>query len=243
MPERRATIVLVHGSNHGGWCWERVVPLLEAGGYEVRTPTLKGLAERADELTPEVGLPDHVDDIVGLLEGEDLRSVVLVGHSAGGSVLPGVADHCEDRLKELVYLDAFVIHDGESLMDVEPPASREAFLTIAREQGDGWRIPPQKQALERWGLDDPADREWVWERLTDMPLKVSTDLVEAPLGAVNRLSRTFIDLTDPKNPGVIPSTDRARAEGMEMREIATGHDAMVTAPAELAELLDEIARR
>lgn len=243
MAEPRTTIVLVHGSNHGGWCWERVVPLLESAGYEVRTPTLKGLAERADELTPEVGLPDHVDDIVGLLEGEDLQSVVLVGHSAGGSVLPGVADRCEDRLKELVYLDAFVIDEGESLMDVEPPDSREAFMAIAREQGDGWRIPPQKQALERWGLDDPADREWVWERLTDMPLKVSTDPVEAPLGAVNRLPRTFIDLTDPKNPGVIPSTERARAEGMEMREIATGHDAMVTAPAELAGLLDEIARR
>ena len=83
----------------------------------------------------------------------------------------------------------------------------------------------------------------VWERLTDMPLKVSTDPVEAPLGAVNRLPRAFIDLTDPKNPGVVPSTERARAEGMEMCEIATDHDAMVTPPAELAGLLDEIASR
>jgi len=243
MAESRTTIVLVHGSNHGGWCWERVVPLLEAEGYEVRTPTLKGLAERANELTPEVGLPDHVKDIVGLLEGEDLESVVLVGHSAGGSVLPGVADQCEGRLKGLVYLDAFVIHDGESLMDVEPPDSREAFTAIALEQGDGWRIPPQEQALERWGLDDPADREWVWECLTDMPLKAVTDPVEAPRGAVKRLPRTFIDLTDPKNPGLSPSTERARAEGMEMREIPTGHDAMVTAPAELAGLIGELASR
>lgn len=243
MPEPRNTIVLVHGSNHGGWCWERVVPLLEADGHAVHTPTLKGLAERADELTPEVGLSDHVDDIVGLLEGEDLQSVVLVAHSAGGAVMPGVADRCEGRLKRVVYLDAFVVHDGESLMDVEPPDSRQAFLDVAGEQGDGWRIPAQESALKRWGLEDPADREWVWERLTDMPLKATTDRVEAPLGAVNRLPRTFIDLTDPKNPGLIPSTDRARTEGMEMREIATGHDAMVSAPAELAELIDEIASR
>jgi pimeloyl-ACP methyl ester carboxylesterase len=243
MPESRVTIVLVHGANHGGWCWERVVPLLEAAGYEVRTPTLTGLAERSDELTPEVGLAEHVDDIVGLVEGENLESVVLVGHSAGGAVLPGVADRCKDRLKQLVYLDAFVIHDGESLMDLEPPDAQEAFLAVAREQGDGWRIPPQEQALERWGLVDPFDRDWVWEHVTDMPLKVCTDPVQAPLRTASGLPRTFIDLTDPKNPGIVPSTHRARAEGMEMREITTGHDAMITAPSELAQLLDEIASR
>lgn len=243
MPEPRTTIVLIHGSNHGGWCWERVVPLLEDAGYEVRTPTLPGLAERANELTPELGLSDDVDDISGLLEGEDLNSVVLVGHSAAGAVLPGIADRCEDRIGHLVYLDAFVLHDGESVMDLEPPDSREAFLAAAREQGDGWKIPVQKGVLERWGLNDPVDREWVWAHLTEMPLKPTTDPVQAPLGAAQRLPRAFIDLTDPKNPGLIPSTERARLEGMEMHEIATGHDAMVTAPAELAEILDEIASR
>ncbi|MFM8526921.1 MAG: alpha/beta hydrolase [bacterium] len=77
MTESRATLVLVYGANHGGWCWERIVPRLEASAYEVRTPTLTGLAERSHELTPEVGLSDHIDAIVGLLEGEDLESVVI----------------------------------------------------------------------------------------------------------------------------------------------------------------------
>ena len=147
-----ATFVLVHGSNHGGWCWERVTPLLEAAGHSVCAPTLTGLAERADELTPEVGLSTHVSDITELIEGEDLRGVTLVGHSYAGAVIIGAAEIVRDRIARLVYLDAFLPRDRESVLDTEPPQSREAFLQIAREQGDGWRVPPQKSFLDRWGL-------------------------------------------------------------------------------------------
>ena len=237
-----STFVLVHGSNHGGWCWQRVTPLLEAAGHIAHTPTLIGLAERADELTPEIGLAAHVADVVELIEGEGLEEVTLVGHSYAGAVITGAAEIVADRIAGLVYLDAFLPRDGESLMDIEPPGSRASFLEIAREQGDGWRLPPQKSFLDRWGLTDPADRRWVWENLTDMPLLASTEPLSAPTDAARRLPRTFIDLTAPKNPGTVPATERAREEGIELLEIATGHDAMVTEPARLAELLQKIVR-
>ena len=161
----------------------------------------------------------------------------MVGHSYAGAVITGAAEFVGDRLSSLAYLDAFLPRDGESLMDLEPQESREAFLKIAREQGDGWRLPPQESFLDRWGLIDPADRKWVWENLTDMPIRASIEPLSAPTGSARKLPRTFIDLTSPKNPGTVTATERAREEGLEILEIATGHDAMVSAPAALAELL------
>ena len=220
-----------------------MVPLLEAAGNNVYAPSLPGMAERAAELTPEIGLSTHVDDVVELLDCEDMQDVTLVGHSYAGAVITGVAELRPGRIGRLVYLDAFMPGDGESVMDMEPPASREAFLEVVREQGDGWRVVAQEEYLERWGVTDPGDRAWVWPRLTDQPFLSCTEAVKAPNHVARKLPRTFIDLTGPKNSGLVPSTERARAEGVEMLEIATGHDAMVTAPARLAEMLSEIAGR
>ena len=219
------------------------MPLLEAAGHRVFAPTLTGLAERAAELTPQVGLSTHVEDVAGLLEAEGLRDVTLVGHSYAGAVITGVADRCPGRIAQLVYLDAFLPRHGESVMDMEPPDSRQAFLEIAREQGGGWKIPPQQAFLDRWGLTDPGDREWVWARLTAQPLLTCTEPLDAPDAAAGQLPRAFIDLTTPKNRALDPSTGRAREEGLEMLEIATGHDAMVTEPQRLAGMLAGIAER
>ena len=219
------------------------MPLLEAAGHVVYAPSLPGMAERAAELTPETGLSMHVDDVVSLLDDEGLEGLMLVGHSYAGAVITGVAELRPERIARLVYLDAFMPDDGESVMDMEPPASREAFERVVREQGDGWRVVAQEEYLERWGVTDPDDRAWVWARLTDQPFRTCTEKVKAPNHVARQLPRTFIELTSPKNAGLIPSTERARSEGVEMMEIATGHDAMVTEPERLAELLDAIGKR
>src|SRR6266511_3487775 len=97
-----AVFVLVHGGFHGGWCWRRVAPHLRAAGHEVYTPTLTGLGERAHLATPETGLDTHIRDVLGVLAFEDLRDVVLVGHSMAGMVVTGVAERAPDRLAHLV---------------------------------------------------------------------------------------------------------------------------------------------
>ncbi len=101
-----STFVLIHGAWHGGWCWERVAPLLRAAGHAVHTPTLTGLAERADLLNPEVGLETHLADLADLLTGADLREAILVGHSYGGMLITGMAERLPARLGHLIYLDA-----------------------------------------------------------------------------------------------------------------------------------------
>src|SRR5207244_4738918 len=93
-----ATFVLVHGGWHGGWCWQKVIPFLEAAGHEVYAPTLTGLAERASELSPEVGLETHIKDIEGLLVEKDLHAVILVSHSYSGMVITGVVDAVPERI-------------------------------------------------------------------------------------------------------------------------------------------------
>src|SRR5215471_17762390 len=135
------TYVLVHGAWHGGWCWRKVRDALERSGAEVYTPTLTGLGERAHLASKDIGLDTHVADVLGVLEGEDLSEVVLVGHSYSGMVVTAVADRAADRVARLVYLDAVVPNDGQCLYDRAPPQVRTSWEEQARVGGEGWRVP------------------------------------------------------------------------------------------------------
>jgi pimeloyl-ACP methyl ester carboxylesterase len=137
-----ATFVLVHGAWFGGWCWQKVIPLLKAAGHEVHAPTLTGLAERASELSPAVGLDTHIQEIVGLLEEKNLHGVILVGHSYSAMVITGVVDQVPERIAHLVYLDTFVPRDGESMADISPLVIR-LLGKQAQAHGDGWKVPPR----------------------------------------------------------------------------------------------------
>src|SRR3954468_17985304 len=125
-----ATYVLVHGGGHGGWCYQKVAALLRGAGHDVYTPTLTGLGERSHLVSPDVDLDMHIADVVAVLHYDDLRDVILVGHSYGGMVITGVADRAADRIGRLVFLDAANPRNGESLLDVTGPS-----LAVAREFG------------------------------------------------------------------------------------------------------------
>lgn len=168
-----ATIVLVHGSFHGGWCWERVAPRLREAGHDVWTPTLTGLAERRHLLTPDVDLRTHTRDVTELLAFEDLQDVVLVGHSYGGVVIRGVAAAAPSRLASLVYLDAYLPQAGESEVDLWP----EAWVDAHREELEQElpvRDPPPTEML---GVEAPEDVAWVESRMTPHPLNTYTQPV------------------------------------------------------------------
>ena len=156
-----ATFVLVHGGWHGGWCWQKVTPFLEEAGHEVYAPTLTGLAERASELSPEVGLETHIQDIVGLLVEKHLHGVILVGHSYGAMVITGVVDQVPERIAHLVYLDTFVPRDGESVADI---SSILVWILRkkARTHGDGWRV----DSHGNYGVTAEPDRSWVCAKVT-----------------------------------------------------------------------------
>lgn len=237
--DARSTYVLVHGGWHGGWCWKDTAARLRADGHEVWTPTLTGLGERSHLLTRDVGLEQHVQDVVHVLEYEDLHGVVLVGHSYAGLVIAGVADRVPERLGHLVYLDAFVPEDGQSLFDLLRPERREMYRAQAQAEGEGWRVPsPPPQAF---GIDDPTRAAWVATRLTPQPLASFEQPVSLGMGAATRLARSYIHCTEgPLAPSFARFAAQAQAQaepGWRYHELKTGHDAMLTMPAELAALL------
>ncbi len=114
-PRSMGTVVLVHGAWGGAWDWRPVDRMLTDRGWDVYRPTLTGLGERVHLARPDVDLSTHIQDVVNLILFEDLHDVVLLGHSYGGMVITGVADSIPDRLKALIYVDAFLPRDGESV--------------------------------------------------------------------------------------------------------------------------------
>jgi pimeloyl-ACP methyl ester carboxylesterase len=237
-----ATFVLVHGGFHGGWCWKKVTPLLRADGHAVFTPTLTGLGDRAHLVAPGISLETHAQDVIGVLTCEELTDVILVGHSMAGTVITVVADRAPERLAHLVYLDASVPRDGESDLDCHDEATRARLL--ARPLRDGAVVFMQVE--HPFGVTDGEDARWVNAHMVPHPLRAFTDPVQLRRPDAFADRRTYIACTGPdgRSPSAFTQAmaGRVRAEaGWRYREIATGHDAVVTAPREVTDLLLEVA--
>lgn len=232
------TFVLVHGAWHGGWAWQRVEPLLRQAGHEVHAPTLTGVSERAHLVSPSVGLSTHVQDVARLIQAHDLNDVVLLGHSYGGQVITGVADMIPDRIAKRVYLDAFVGDDGEAAIELQPETVAGHYRESVRDHGFGWLIPVR--SLAKMGVTDEADVAWLAPRLTPHPWLTFTEKLSLT-GAVESVPAEFIECVDWMRVFRGPR-ERAESRGWPVHELATGHEAMVTAPGELAALLLKIAR-
>jgi pimeloyl-ACP methyl ester carboxylesterase len=231
--------VLVHGGWHGGWCWQRLAPLLRAAGHLVHTPTLTGLGDRAHLAAPRTGLATHVEDVVARLEMEELREVVLVGHSSSGAVITGVAQRAGERLAALVYLDAFVPRPGQSVLDLLGPERREHFLSLV--DADGQIVLDWETAMDGWAVRDHVDRAWLRSRLRPHPLGGLADLL--PPGPVPDLPRHYLHCTDKPAGDSFAGFAATAQDQPEWRldELDTGHEAMVTAPERLARtLLDAV---
>jgi pimeloyl-ACP methyl ester carboxylesterase len=134
------TFLVCHGAWGGGWSWKKMHPLMQAAGHRLLTPTYTGLGERAHLANPAIDLESHIQDILNVISYEDLGDIVLLGHSYGGMVATGVADRAREKIAQLIYLDAFVPRDGQSLFDLNEPG--RAPMREAAGSGDGWRVPP-----------------------------------------------------------------------------------------------------
>jgi len=198
----------------------------------VCTPTLTGLGERAHLLSPQVTLETHVQDVMGVLDYEDCRDVVLVGHSYGGMVITAVADRAAERMAHLVYLDAFVPQDGQAVVDLVGPTFAAMLEEQARAAGEGWRVPAPLPVPERWGVTTEADVRWMRSRIGAHPLNAFQQPVRLTNPVAAAVPRTFIYCTDkPAGDMFAPFAARLRmAPHWRYGELATGHDAMVTAP-------------
>jgi pimeloyl-ACP methyl ester carboxylesterase len=230
--------VLVHGAWHGGWCWQRVAPLMAGAGHRVLAPTLPGLAGRAHLLTADLGLEAHVADLVATLERDDLRDVMLVGHSYGGLVISGAADRVPARIARLVFLDAVIVNDGEAWRDTHAAERSAQWARLAAPSGNVSVPPPDAGAF---GIGDPADRAWVNSRLTPHPYRTYTEPIRLQRPPGTGLRKTHIACRGPG--GLPPAARRIRidaAGGWSSLSLNAAHDAMITAPAALADLLGSL---
>jgi pimeloyl-ACP methyl ester carboxylesterase len=231
------TFVLVHGAWHGGWCWQRVADRLRGSGHSVFTPTLTGLGERSHLLRAGIDLKTHIADIVNVMTWEGLTDVVLCGHSYGGFIISGAAEQMAPAIRSIVFLDAFVPRDGETVRDLTGPAVRDGILA-ALQRGD-IAIPPR--AAEAFRVNE-ADRAWVDRLCVGQPIATFTDKI-ALTGARDRIARkSYIRAKSYANPGFDRALATAQAQSSwRTYEVPCGHDVMVDMPERLTEILLEVA--
>ena len=238
------TVVLVHGAWAGGWCWQRVMPRLQAAGLPTHAVTLTGVGERSHLMSRDIRLSTHVQDVIGLIMANELTQVVLVGHSYGGMVITGVADQLQQShpglLVSLVYVDAMTPHPGESWSSQHTPETIAQRLASAQASGGISFAPPDASIF---GLSG-ADRDWVNRRQTPQPLGVYQDLLIFDAARVSSIPRTFIDCNNPALPTIAVMRQRVRQEpGWRVLEMATGHDPMISQPEAFSDMLIALAKR
>ena len=220
-------LLAVHGAWAGGWHFKKIAPLLEAKGWQVHRPSLSGLGEHFNTARADLGLATHIDDIVNYILFEDLHDVILLGHSYGGMVITGVADRIPERIARLVYLDASLPENGESLLQLRKPGGPVDFNQLAR---DGfipaWWVKPGKP----FPIDVPH------------PLKTFTDsIVLKNQAAAAKIPANYILTVDPgKQPAdddFFAASERARARGWPVLIMAGDHNPHWRQPEAVAKLL------
>jgi len=238
-----ACFVLVHGGFFGGWCWAKVAPKLRLKGHEVYTPTLTGFGERSHLLNRDIGLSTHVDDIRNVILFEELRDVILLGHSYSGMVIGSVADRIPDRIRHLIYLDAFIPEHDKTMSDIQLKESRTLFEEMVNKGGDGWMLKPLLPDSNTLGVTDKDDILWLKSKLTPLPYKSLIDPAELTNSEADKIPRTYIYCTDKSARDSFESFAlRTKSDPKwRYRELHTGHSAMITAPKELCEELSLIA--
>ncbi len=241
-----ANFVLVHGAWHGGWCYRDTAKALRAAGHNVFTPTLTGTGERAHQGGENITLETHVRDVCGTLEAEELSDVILCGHSYGGMVITGVADRMAERIKSLVYLDAFLPANGDSLVALLnralPPEVAAVFMgafhgsALAGHSSLMAPIPAEmfgiKAENRAW-----VDRRCVAQALATFHLPL---LLSGAQDAVKQRLYILADAWDP-SPFRYFAAQVEGKPGWRVSKLPCSHDVMVDMPQELAAELMKLA--
>lgn len=232
--------VLIPGAWMGAWAWEGVLPALRARGYRADALTLSGLTDDADVST--IGLTTHVEEVVALLEGADMREVVLVGHSYSGIVAGLVADRVPERIAHSVLIAAFLPQNGKSLLDAFPPPQRADERRQIAAHGGRWPAPDAEGLADERDLS-PAQRQHLKERLRAHPGRT----VSEPAHLARPLSEqraTYIVCTLEQGDSLSDDITALRGEATwDFRSLEAGHFPMISTPDALAAMLVEIAER
>lgn len=241
------TYVLIHGAWHDGSLWEEVAAPLRSAGHEVHTPTLAG--NGPGEIDRTIGHAEAVQSAIDYLDENDLSDFVLLGHSYGGSIISKVAEAMPDRIRRLVYWNAFVLMDGESVESVSPPPYKEMMDAIAASgaYGPGAVKLPFPVWREAFMNDAPLElAEKTYEMTTPHPLKTLTDKLELKTFYELEIPKSYINCTEDiaMPPGDFAWVPRfpARLGLCRLVQMPGGHESCFTNPQLLAEKIIEAGR-
>ena len=232
------TFLLIHGSWHGGWAWQAVIRALQARGCRAYAPTLPGHGPAVSR----TGITHRtcVDAVVAYIEEHDLRDVVLVGHSFGGSVIQKAVEHLPERIKRLIFVDAFVLKDKQCVLHVDNmPADLIAlFNQLAAASGDNTMLVPWEVWRDHFIQDAPEPlARWAWEQLSPEPAQVNLDSLDLTRFYSLDVPKSFIycrhDNAMP--PGYFHPKMSSRLGACKVLEMDGSHEVMFTRPVELAE--------
>jgi pimeloyl-ACP methyl ester carboxylesterase len=238
-PRTRAHIVMIHGAWHGGWCWSRLSPLLSNAGLNVSPVTLTGCGERRHLLSRSITLDTHVQDVVQHIEAEEFGTVTLLAHSYGGFVASGVAEALGNRIGQLILLDAFAPRDGETVLDYAGP-QRKADVIAAVERNPEFDLAPIPAAA--LGITDPDDAAWVTRRMTAQPVGTYLQPIRLTRGIEPIGNKVYLACDKTRLPVFDDTKRRIGADAAwRYKSLDAGHDAMIIAPALLAEAIVEAA--
>ena len=235
-----ATFDLVHGAWSGGWCYFKVAERLRALGHLVFTPTLTGQGERSHLMGGAINLSTHLSDVLNVFHYERLNDVVLAGHSYGGMVITGVSDRIPERIRAVVYLDAFLPEDGQSLFDINVSKNTQMFILNAGTIG-GLAVPAPPAAFFNV---NGADAARVDELATPFPIGCFTEKLKLTGKHKTIAKRVYVHSTVlPRESPFKPFYERVKDDpAWSAHTLACGHDAMLDMPDDVTEILLQAAR-
>ncbi|HEV2675638.1 MAG TPA: alpha/beta fold hydrolase [Aliidongia sp.] len=233
-----AHFLLIHGAAHGGWCWHKVVPLLEAAGHHVLAPDLPGLGTDSTPLA-ELSLDLWVDRLVDLVQAQP-QPVVLVGHSRGGLLVSKIAERIPERVERAVYLTAFLLKDGQTLWQ-EASTDLDSIIPtnlIPDEQSGTWTIRKEVVIDGFYGDCSAEDLDFVFPRLRPEPLFSLHTPIHVTAERFGRIPRHFIECLEDRAI-TLQAQRRMQAAWPCARvfQLATSHSPFLSAPERLVEVL------
>jgi pimeloyl-ACP methyl ester carboxylesterase len=237
-----AIFILVHGAAHGGWCWEKVAPILESRGHKVCAPDLPGLGK--DQTPPaNVTLADNVEKISRLLDKME-EPVILVGHALGGVTISQVAEARRRKLKALVYVCGLMPPSGKTSREMTAGDPDALFRRSREVSPDGMTYTFARNQLPAMFYADvsPEDRYRAMERLRPQPLVISTTPLSLTEDRYGSVPRWYIECT--RDNAVALARQRAMVKTLPCKVISMecGHTPFYSAPEELADNLETIAK-
>ena len=232
-----ALFVVAHGAWSAGWAWWKMHPLMRKAGHDLVTPTYTGIGERSHLFNADVDLETHITDMLNVLHYHDLQDVVLIGHSYGGMVATGVADRARERIRRLIYLDAFVPDDGQSIFDLAGSGERYRMQELAGNDSEGLRIPPNPMPPDT----AKEDADWCMPRRVPQPFKTFDQKLVMKNGPLT-LPIDYIYCTRIGPVDIFRQfAEKAdKHEGWTRHELDASHNPHITIPEQFLALLEKI---